>query len=112
MRHTASELPSSWTVMPNPWRSQTPAMGARGESSCAAAWPGARSVETRTTTTGKRERSIWGARVGTSCAALLEGRHHLTRKQLHRPEHPLLVQVAEPEAAVEVADAHEFLDAL
>src|SRR5215813_13036845 len=36
-------------------------------------------------------------------------RHHLAGEALHRAQHPLLLQVAEPEAAVEVRDPHQLL---
>ena len=39
--------------------------------------------------------------------SIREGGHDLAREQLHRLQHALLVQVAEPEAAVEVVDADQ-----
>src|SRR3989442_1867875 len=38
-------------------------------------------------------------------------RHDLAGEELHRAQHPRVLDVAEPEAAVEVRDAHELADA-
>ncbi len=41
-----------------------------------------------------------------------ERRHHLAGEELHRAQHARVREIAEPEAAVEVRDAHELPDAL
>src|ERR1700730_17910177 len=55
--------------------------------------------------------STWcpsGARAATSA----ERGHDFAREQLHRLEHTRVLEVAEPEAAVEVADANHLFESL
>src|SRR2546425_9213334 len=79
---------------------------------------------------GSPRRSSWGVRTSTASRrptsrrptpprrrrerppGSAERRHHLAGEELHRAQHARVREIAEPEAAVEVRDAHELPDAL
>src|SRR5687768_812350 len=45
----------------------------------------------------------------TMVAGSLERGHHLFREEFHRAQHPPMLQIAEPEATIEMADPHQLL---
>src|SRR5205809_329014 len=60
---------------------------------------------------GARRRALRRRRQPLAAAPLAEGRPHLPGEQIHRAQDPRVVEIAEPEAAVEVRDADEIADA-
>src|SRR2546428_14044037 len=70
------------------------------------AWAAAEPDEPASEAPSRRIRSLLMA------APLRECGHHLARERLHRAQHAGVLEVAEPERAVEVRDADGLLDAL
>src|SRR6185503_14556368 len=93
-------------------RSVPPATSLAAAPCCASAWTHSFTLPGRIIS-NRRTRVLRSWSLGwREYTRSLEGRHDLPREEVHRAQHPRVLQVAEPERAVEVGDAHHVLHAL